>query len=795
MPRLVMLACVLSGTVLTAQSGPGPDNLLWYDRPADHFEESLVLGNGRMGASVFGGTATDTIYLNDITLWSGEPVDTNDNADAHLALPGIREALTRDDYPTADSLNRALQGRFSQSYAPLGTMLLQVAGGQGATDYRRELDLTTATARVSYRAGGTRYLREYFVSHPDQVIVIRLTADRPGAIEAEVDFSSLLRYAAGGEDGDLAVHGYAPYHAEPNYRGNIPNAVRFDAARGTRFTSLFRARHEGGRSAVTGEKLTVSGADEVVLFLSLATSFNGFDKDPAREGKDDRALARRALDAAAGRTYPELLERHVADYRAFYDRVKLDLGGDFDPQLPTDRRLQRYATGAEDKELEELYFNFGRYLLISSSRTPGVPANLQGLWNPYLRPPWSSNYTLNINAEENYWLAGPANLSDLHTPLLEFIGNLAATGTATARNYYASRGWTAAHNSDIWALTNPVGNYGEGDPNWANWNMGGTWLATHLWEHYLFTLDTAYLREEAFPLMRGAARFCLDWLVRDYQGHWITSPSTSPEAKYVTKSGYVGSTLYGATSDLAMIRELFDNYIGASLTLGVQDSFLQEVYNAKAELHPYRIGRQGQLREWFYDWEDEDPRHRHQSHLFGLYPGHHVSPALTPKLAEAARVSLELKGDETTGWSKGWRINLWARLLDGDRAYAMYRTLLRYVPAEGGSHGGTYPNLLDAHPPFQIDGNFGGAAAVTEMLLQSGEDYLRLAPALPKAWSRGSVSGLRARGGLEVTLEWSENRLRRSVIRALKDTRTTVIYGDRELPLRLRAGDERVMNW
>ncbi len=795
MKRFFLPLCLLFCQQLSAQDAAAADHVLWYERPADYFEESLVLGNGRVGASVFGGVKTDTIFLNDITLWSGEPVDTNDNPDAHLALPGIREALTRDDYETADSLNRALQGPFSESFAPLGTLLLTFDGPEASNRYHRELDLSDATARVRYTSGGTRFEREYFVSEPDQVIVIRLSADRPRSINATLGFESLLKYGFAAGAQELAVHGYAPYHAEPSYRGDIPNAVQFDPARGTRFTSRFRVQHPDGQVTVSDSTVSIRGASEAVILVSIATSFNGFDKNPATGGRDNQALSAQAMATALSKTYSELRSRHVADYRSFYDRVKLDLGSEDAPKLPTDRRLQRYATGEEDKQLEELYFNFGRYLLISSSRTEEVPATLQGLWNPYLRPPWSSNYTLNINAEENYWLAGPANLSDLHTPLLTFISNVAETGAATARNYYDSRGWAAAHNSDIWAMSNPVGDYGQGDPNWANWNMGGTWLATHLWEHYLFTQDTIYLEQDAFPLMKGAVQFCLDWLVRDYQGHWITSPSTSPEARYRTKSGYIGSTLYGATADLAMIRELFDDYIGASVTLGIQDSFLQVVYNAKAELHPYRRGHKGNLREWFYDWEDDDPQHRHQTHLFGLHPGHHIAPDLTPQLAEAARVSLNIKGDETTGWSKGWRINLWARLWDGDRAYQLYRTLLRYVPPVNASHGGTYPNLLDAHPPFQIDGNFGGAAAVIEMLVQSTEDHIRFTPALPKAWSRGSISGVRTRGGFEVSLEWSENRLQRTTIKALKDSKTIVIHGTRELPLRLKAGEERVMNW
>ncbi|WP_116106054.1 glycosyl hydrolase family 95 catalytic domain-containing protein [Lewinella sp. IMCC34191] len=794
MKRFLLPFCLLFfGLRLAAQDATATDHVLWYDEPAGYFEESLVLGNGRVGATVFGGVETDTIFLNDLTLWSGEPVDTSIDRDAHEVLPAIREALARDDYEAADSLNVNLQGPYSESYAPLGTMHLHFDGQAKPTKYYRELDIANAVARVRYRAGGTTFEREYFVSHPDQVVVIRLTADRPGALNTTLDFKSLLRYDFARGNRQLDVHGYAPYSAEPSYH-DVPDPVRFDPERGTRFSSLFRVSKTDGQVSVSDSTLSIRNASEAVLLVSIATSFNGFDKDPARQGRNNRTLAAQALEVAASYSCDALKERHIADYRGFYDRVQLDLGSTDAPLLPTDARLQRYATGAEDTQLEELYFNFGRYLLISSSRTPEVPANLQGLWNPYLRPPWSSNYTTNINVEENYWLAGPANLSELHEPLLGWIRNLAVTGEASARNYYNSGGWSVAHNSDIWAMSNPVGEK-DGGVNWANWNMGGAWLATHLWEHYLFTLDTAFLHEEAYPLLKGATQFCMDWVVRDYQGHWITSPSTSPEAKYVTKSGYVGSTLYGGTADLAMMKELFDDFIGASLTLGIQDSFLQEVYNVKAELHPYRLGRKGNIREWFYDWNDEDPRHRHQTHLFGVHPGHHIAPDLTPQLARAARVSLDLKGNESTGWSKGWRINLWARLWDGDRAYRLYRSLLKYVPAKGAVHGGTYPNLLDAHPPFQIDGNFGGAAGIIEMLVQSTEDHIRFTPALPKAWSRGSLTGVRTRGGCEVTLEWSENRLQRTTIKALKDTRTTVIHGQRELPLRLKAGESRVMNW
>jgi len=443
---------------------------------------------------------------------------------------------------------------------------------------------------------------------------------------------------------------------------------------------------------------------------------------------------------------------------------------------------------------------FGRYLLISSSRTTGVPANLQGIWNPHIRPPWSSNYTTNINAEENYWLAENTNLSEMHRPLLSFIKNAASNGKITAKTFYGVNGWTVCHNSDIWAMSNPVGDFGTGDPNWANWNMGGAWLSTHIWEHFQFTQDLNYLKVEGYELMKGAALFCLEWMVEDKNGQLITSPSTSPENKFITPEGYVGSTLYGCTSDLAMIRECFIQTIEASRILNLDSEFRKKLEQALEKMYPYQIGKNGNLQEWYYDWEDQDPKHRHQSHLFGLFPGNHISPLSTPELAEACRKTLEIKGDETTGWSKGWRINLWARLQDGNRAYKMYRELLKYVEPDGvvtsyARGGGTYPNLFDAHPPFQIDGNFGGAAAVAEMLIQSNEKEIFLLPALPAEWSEGSVKGLCARGGFEITMDWVEGTPQKLFIYARSDGKTTINFGDVKKEITLKKGQNLEMNW
>ncbi len=770
---------------------------LRYAQPAEHFEETLLLGNGRVGASVFGDVATERIYLNDATLWSGGPVDPRMNPQAFEHLPAVREALAAGDWESADRLVRQLQGSYSQSYAPLGTLLLDMShgaeAGEIAEEYSRTLDLGSATARIEYRAGGVRYQRQVFVSHPDRIMAIRMSASEPRALGFKVRFESLLRYRVASDGGTLTALGEAPVHAEPNYRGDIPDAMVYEEGRGTRFAVLARIVDTDGTVTEVGDALALEDASYATLLVSVSTSFNGFDREPGLDGLDEVDIAREQLSLAAERDFESLLARHAQDFGSFFDRVALDLGPDPVPGLATDERLRRYAEGASDPYLEALYFQFGRYLLISSSRTPGVPANLQGIWNPHLRPPWSSNYTTNINLEMNYWPAEVTNLPEMHEPLLGFIENLAVTGRVSAETFWGTRGWAVSHNSDIWAMSNPVGDFGQGHPVWANWNMAGVWLSTHLWEHFAFTQDLEFLERRAWPLMTGAAEFALDWLFEGEDGTLVTAPSTSPENLYKTPGGYEGATTIATTADMAMIRELFEDLLAAAEILRWDSEFLEEVRVARERLAPYRIGSDGSLQEWYHDWEDADPQHRHQTHLFGLHPGTTIDLQRTPELAEAARAALEIKGDESTGWSKAWRINLWARLRDGFRAHKLYRELLSYVPPvadpryDGG--GGTYPNLMDAHPPFQIDGNFGGTAGVAEMLLQSHAGEIRLLPALPVAWASGSVRGLKARGGVEVDIEWRQGLLQSVILRATVDGVYEVAWGTAWRTVELAAGE------
>ncbi|KXX71291.1 glycoside hydrolase N-terminal domain-containing protein [Flammeovirga sp. SJP92] len=787
------------------------DLLLSYNHPATTWTEALPIGNGRQGAMIYGGALEEHYQLNENTLYSGEPSSNYKGTNIQPTFQEVRELINAQQYKEAEKIMaKEWLGRLHQSYQPFADLKFNFGEGE-ISNYKRDLNISEAISHVSYQKEGVEYKRETLASHPNQVIAIKLSASQRKSINFKTHFEAVHPQCKVEVEGNTLIfkgqapgfvlrrtlenverngddHKYPEIYNADGSRKEIAKQVLYGNevdGKGMWFEARLEVRNQGGEITSTSKGLSVTGADEVVLLLAMSTSFNGFDRSPSRNGINPSALNRTTLRHLSNKTFEEIKKTHCKDYKNLFDRVSFQLESDVDSKGKTTKhRLEEYATN-HDPALNALLFQYGRYLMISGSRKGGQPLNLQGIWNDMQIPFWNSAYTMNINAQMNYWPAEVTNLSECHEPIFRLTKELAITGKETARKMYGLSGWVAHHNTDIWRTSYPADNAVQ----YSFWPLGAGWLTSHLWEHYAFTADTTFLREEAYPLLKGASQFYADWLVENKEGYLVTPVGTSPENSFYYADGKTASASEGCTMDMAIIKENFERVIQVSEILNIDPDFRAELRQKYKQLLPYKIGAKGQLQEWQMDFKETNEHHRHLSHLYGFHPGNQITKNETPDLYKAVRKTLELRGDEATGWSMGWKINFWARMFDGNHAYKIINNLFRFVDAsKEQKHGGLYANLFDAHPPFQIDGNFGYTAGVAEMLLQSHTSEIHLLPALPEAWSSGSISGLKARGNVEVDLKWKDGKLLEITLKSKFNQKVKLRYANSSIEKELKAG-------
>lgn len=786
-------------------------NVLWYRQSAQQWTEALPIGNGRIGAMMFGGVGCERIALNEDTLWSGYPNDKN-NHDAAKWYPQVQQLANEGKLAEAQRMiEDHMEGGFTESYLPLGDIYIDHLSVDDASGYTRLIDMRSGLSICEFDAGGVHFKRTAFVSHPDQVLVMHLESDKPGQISFVARFESQLRASISACDGALTADLRAPSHVDPNYVDS-PNPVIYSddpEKMGMRCRTVINVVPDGGALSCADGRISVTGANSALIIMAVRTSFNGSDKQPETQGRDERADVARDMEAVRGFSFDRMLDRHLSDFVPLFDRVSFELDAPMS-DMPTDERLRSFIDTQDDPMLYEMIFNYGRYLMFSSSRPGTIAANLQGIWNHHMRAPWSSNFTVNINTEMNYWPAEICAMGDMHEPLFDLIESLRKTGRETARLEYGASGVVSHHNVDIWALSNPVGDCGRDTAGYAFWPMSFGWLCRHLVDHYDYNPDPTFLRTRVLPALMDCARFYMDVLREDENGRLVITPMTSPENSFIYEGERVSLAKSCAMTN-AIVYETFENLVRLSGEAHVEDELIDRVRDALPRLHQFDIGSRGQLLEWDSEYEEAEPHHRHTSHLYALHPARLITPeAGKPSgsdctdeyrspidnqaaLANACRRTLELRGDDGTGWSLGWKINHWARLLDGDHALKLLRRQLRLVDDHGFNYmagGGTYANMFDAHPPFQIDGNFGTCSGIAEMFVQGYRGNLLLLPALPAEWRDGHMYGLRAPGGLTVDIDFAGGRLKLARIYADHDLPNPlrVVCGDRVKYVKINAG-------